>query len=148
MRQEGVTDIDLLQGIALDQTADTEAGTVLLALHQIEPVTIAGITDRRPLLDILLRLLQGANAPIADVAIKVAVIEQLKDEGGIGGDHFAQDQAGGGNHGKGSQTESEGQRVPRHSRAGKPVAPSAMKKGPRWPLMRWDKRAQAASNPA
>ena len=73
---------------------------------------MTGIAHRRSLLDILLRLFQGTNAPITDVAIKVAVIEQLKDEGGICGDHFAQDQAGGGNHGKGSLKTGEVSRVP------------------------------------
>lgn len=44
---------------------------------------MTGIADRRPLLYVLFGVTQGAHPAIAYVAVEVAVVEQLENEGGI-----------------------------------------------------------------
>ena len=73
---------------------------------------MTGIAHRRSLLDILLRLFECANSPIADVTMEIGIIEQLENEGGVGDGQFTQYETGGGNHGKGSLKTGEVSRVP------------------------------------
>ena len=60
--------------------ADAEPGPVFPPHHQIESVTVAGITDRRPLLDVV-SASAGYAPAIADVTVKIAIVEQFENEG-------------------------------------------------------------------
>ncbi|MNP49856.1 hypothetical protein D3C76_1440710 [compost metagenome] len=62
---------------------------------------VAGIADRRSLLDVVFGVVQGADPAIADVAMEIGVVEQFENEGGIVGIELAQDEALGEDHGKG-----------------------------------------------
>ena len=63
---------------------------------------MAGITDRRPLLDVVFGIRQGTHPAIADVAVKITIVEQFENEGGIDNGQFAQFQALGEDHDMGS----------------------------------------------
>ncbi len=81
---------------------------------------MTGIADRRPLLDVVFGILQGADAPIADVAVKVGIVEQFENEGAIGNRQFAQFQALGEDHGKGSLRRDRPQDCPRNRSLARP----------------------------
>ena len=81
LRSEGgekrEADVDVLQDIALHKTADADALSRSLGLHQIQTETVGCVTGAGPIGNVLPRIIERAGALIADESDECRIVQQL-----------------------------------------------------------------------
>ena len=90
--KESEPDVDVLQGVPLDQTADPDRDAVLLALGQVQAEAEPFVHGGRPLQDVGARVVERPHAPVADEPQEGGLVHQPEDEPSVLGRLRAQDQ--------------------------------------------------------
>jgi len=101
-RQEGVAQVGVGQGVALEQPAHADRFAAVAQRHPQQAMAVARVAVDRTVEDVAHRAVEIAHAAVADVVEEGRFVEQLQDEAGIVGREFAQLQAFGLDRGHGT----------------------------------------------
>ncbi len=81
--QECETDVDVLERVALDETAEADGLATRLQFHQVQAETQAPVHVARTRVDVVARVFQRPHALVADELQPGGLVQQLQNEGRV-----------------------------------------------------------------
>ena len=79
-RQKGKSDVDIVQGLPLQQPADSNRNVTIFQFCQIEPKTMALVAGDGPRQEITASVIEGSHPLITNEPQKRRVIQKLEDK--------------------------------------------------------------------
>src|SRR6185295_16708416 len=92
-RQKREPDVDVVEEVSPDESADADRRSPLFALDHVEPEAVSGVRVDRTLADVFARVVQVPDAAIADEPQPRRIVDELENELRVVGGEAPQDQA-------------------------------------------------------
>src|SRR5665213_670736 len=80
---KGKTQVNILQGLAFDQPADSNGFVLLFQRHQIQAKSHISVHHYRPIEDVAFGIANGSYALVTDMPQPGEFVDQPKDEGSV-----------------------------------------------------------------